>query len=358
MDSKNIDDNKNKKIIIISLVIIGVVLLILGLYLIYSNNNKNNSNKVDNNIESSENNNTTEENVDNSKEENIKYTIPTNAVNYKGKDKNIYLVEIENDANNIGLDPHTYELYTNDNKIKVHNPYKNNNNTFVVFDDYDWYLLNDNNKSIISYYESKNKIIYDRNGWVDAKQDWYVIHDNGKIVSIVNENNGEILSFNANYPNEYIIQNEIIYLRFNNNISIYDAVGKLLQNKKYEKIVSFNFNRTNDSSYSIVYNSNKYYYISLVDDKSIELDKVDIYEGDGKNLTVYSLEKIGDINHKKLLLIYDNEYYTARGFEENNNGNSVINVDSIKGIGQYYYGSFILDKNNKKLISFNVTPSR
>ena len=278
------------------------------------------------------------------------------AISYKALDgKEITLKEIENDKDNFGLDPHTFELSTNGTKMKVFNNYITSSK-FTVFNDNNWYLLNRVNNKIIAYYESKNKVDYDINGLADDEQEWYIIYDNEKIVRIVNENNGTILSFDNNYPDDYIICKEIVYLKHNNKVTKYDNTGKQLETNEYDKIVYFD---NNECEY-LVYVNDDYYYISLDnDDKQIKFKKFETYKGDNKKLEIYLLENI----NFRSLLVYDDKYYFADSrmlkgdedyekYEYNN-----IYFDESLSSGQNYDGSFLVNRKTKELVSLNAYSS-
>jgi len=258
----------------------------------------------------------------------------------------VYLTKIDSYDNLV------FELSNNDKVTKVfgYNWEKEMDN-FEVYNDNVWYLFNRKNKKIVAYYESENnfQVVKDL---ANDKDDWYIIYEKEKIVCIVNENNGAILSFNDNHPDTYAVSQEMIYLKFNNQILKYDSYGKQIEVKKYDKIITFNINE------SVVLKNNAYYYVSLKDNQEVKFEKV-IYKGNDKNLEMYTLPKTN--NGYKFydgLLVYDKDYYVAYIYSLDN-GYDYVNlyVDSIDGGGQYHYGSFLVNMKTKEFVSFNVYSS-
>ncbi len=278
-------------------------------------------------------------------------SIPSNAVAYNdGNGKYIYLLEIANEKGNTLLNSHTYELYEDDTKIKVYSNYENNK--FIVYNDNNWYLLDKTNKKIIAFYTSKNKINYSINGWSDDKQEWYIIYDKDKIVQIINENNGSILSFDKNNPDAYVIQDEKLYLQFNNKIVKYDASGKTLDTKTYNKII--HFSRTEYADLIILQN-NAYYKVNLSSMEEEELSKKVTYRENNKNIDFYILQK-GNENEgidDLYMFEYDGKCYTTT-FPDFDSSNEYDNIsfDRIEGAAQNYVGSLLVDQKNKVVVAY------
>ncbi len=295
--------------------------------------------------------NNNEGNPSDNKEE--KTNVPDKAVAYNNNSgKIIYLLEIANEKKNTGLDPHTYELYENGNKIKVYSYYENSK--FVVSNDNNWYYLDKANKKIVSFYSSKSKVAYNRNGKSDDKQEWYIIFDNTKIVQIVNDTKGTVLSFNSNNPDDYIIENEKIYLKFNNKIMKYDANGKVIDTKTYDKILYFGDYNVRQL---IVLKNKNYYNVNLETMKEVSVNKVSTYKGNNKNLEIYLLVPKTSENDNIYMVVYDGKYYTSSNingeFKDSSYDYGNIFVDRIEGAAQNYAGSFLINRKTNEVIEYN-----
>ncbi len=115
---------------------------------------------------------------------------------------------------------------------------------FIVYGNNCWYLMNLYNREIISYYESNNKIYYNKLFIDDELNDkWiYAIYDidSGFLVKVVDVVNGDIIVPNAKESIKAERIEDNIYIVMNDKVKVYDLKGKFLKsltNMEYNNLL-------------------------------------------------------------------------------------------------------------------------
>lgn len=325
IDNKN-QNNKTVIIIVISLMIAMIVGVIVYFAFIKKDDNSNNGNQGNNGGQINE--------------ETMKYTSDDGKV--------IELKEIDSDYSHF-VRRNTYQIKVNDKTYTAYGDYSYSDNHLIVYTDNNFYLLEKSSKKILAYYESKDRIAYERLMYDGSSDDnmiqWYNVFSNSVstyCVMIANTKSGKAFEFSDNKERAFMAYNDKIYFTEKNKIEQYDTTGKLLSTKTYDEII--------DSSANIGRKGTDLYNIDLKDFSEEKAKKIE-FSDDKNKLNIYEMtyENSDGIGHL-YYLSYNKKYYNSDlNYEEFNSKDTYFTVGVFTGgIGNDM--DFLLNRENNKLV--------